>query len=175
VQPAASRGWSPKFTWSMDVCKFHDVLAGACRHRCCVCAGLMLRRLLVLVPFVVLGLASTGCGPRVKVSDARGPDGSNDWKRITCKRMDKKCFSAARALCPNGYIFTKSGASVSSRANTLSSQGGVGVKTLPHESEWGTAMYSKKPGTLMVLCAESSNAVAIGNHDEDHESAAAGY
>lgn len=57
-----------------------------------------------LLPAVLaaLALSTVACG-RVHVDDARGPDGSNEWKSISCRHMDKRCFRTAAELCPNGY------------------------------------------------------------------------
>ena len=67
----------------------------------------MLRALLATTFALALTSVVVGCGHHpVKVKETTGPDGSADWKQITCKRMDKRCFKAARAICPNGYVFT---------------------------------------------------------------------
>jgi len=106
----------------------------------------MIARILFVVSAVAFGSVMVGCGHKpVSVKSTRGPDGNNDWKQITCKRMDKRCFSAARAMCPNGYVFTDG------RPNET---GSSNVKTLPPQEQWGDRMYSKKPGKLLVRCTD---------------------
>ena len=86
--------------------------------------------------------------------------------------MDKKCFRTAAALCPNGYYFARSagplpgaardtddddGASVASRptAAAPAPQAGVNTKTLPPQERWGSSMYTRKGGTILVQCADA--------------------
>ena len=117
----------------------------------------------------VLALSTVACG-RVHVDDARGPDGSNEWKSISCRHMDKRCFRTAAELCPNGYYFARgAGAiappqaevasedgSVSSdpRASAAPPRAGVNAKTLPPQERWGSGMYSRHGGTILVQCAD---------------------
>ena len=118
-------------------------------------------------------LAGLGCH-RVVVDDVRGPDGG-DWKRISCRRMDKKCYSAAAQMCPNGYYFAKAAgpspaavahaheddaddddvasSSGKTRASGPHPQAG-NVKTLPPQERWGSGMYSRHGGTILVQCAD---------------------
>jgi hypothetical protein len=113
----------------------------------------------------VLGVLSAGCHgrARVQVHNTHGPDGAADWKRISCTHMDKRCFSAARAMCPNGYYFTRDDSttstnkrSASSKTSQPSPRRGVNAKTLPPEEKWGHEMYSSEPGTLVVRCADGT-------------------
>jgi len=114
----------------------------------------------------LLGLSSAACN-RVRVEDARGPD-HTDWKRISCSRMDKKCFKAAAELCPNGYYFAKESGSVPAAADThavhidedgepVKASGarpaGTNVTTLPPQERWSNGMYSRKRGSILVQCA----------------------
>lgn len=100
---------------------------------------------------------------RVRVDDVRGPD-RTDWKRISCRHMDKRCYRAAAALCPNGYYFAKASrspaaphASSSGAANHHARaphpQAGVNATTLPPQERWGNGMYSRKGGAILVQCA----------------------
>jgi hypothetical protein len=77
--------------------------------------------------------------------------------------MDKKCFRTAEQLCPNGYYFAlaagplpaadESAPATSSRAPQP--QAGVNAKTLPPQERWGSGMYSRKGGTILVQCADA--------------------
>ena len=125
-----------------------------------------------LLPAILglLALSTVACG-RVHVDDARGPDGSNEWKSISCRHMDKRCFRTAAELCPNGYYFARgAGAiappheevateegSVSSdpRASAPPPRAGVNAKTLPPQERWGSGMYSRHGGTILVQCADA--------------------
>lgn len=122
----------------------------------------------------VLGLSSVACN-RVRVDDVRGPD-ATDWKRISCTRMDKKCFKAAELMCPNGYYFAKASGSPGgtivetdegeivttpgARRTAPHPQAGVNARTLPPQSTWGPGMYSRKRGTILVQCASN-----VPSHD----------
>lgn len=104
----------------------------------------------IVVGVFALALSSglVGCGHHgapVKVKETKGPDGSADWKQITCKRMDKKCFQAARAICPNGYVFTDGRPAEKGEAKT---------QALPPQEQWSDSMYSKKPGKLLIRCTD---------------------
>jgi hypothetical protein len=118
--------------------------------------------LLAAFAFAALALSTVACN-RVHVDDVRGPDGSNEWKSISCRHMDKKCFRTAEQLCPNGYYFARAAgplpaeagegaAATSSRAP--SPQPG-NVKTLPPQERWGSGMYSRRGGTILVQCADA--------------------
>ena len=128
-----------------------------------------LRPLLATVFFAFFALSGLACH-RVVVDDVRGPDGA-DWKRISCRRMDKKCYSAAAQMCPNGYYFARAAGPAPAvathdedgdevapashaRASGPSPQAG-NVKTLPPQERWGSGMYSKHGGTILVQCAET--------------------
>ena len=123
---------------------------------------MMLRSvLLVAAPLVVL-LGLAGCHP-VQVRETAGPDGSGDWKRISCPHLDRRCFATARSICPNGYVFTKEpgrGATSAKRAKvepaTPAPEPAANVTTLPPEETWSSDMYSNKPGTLVVRCASGA-------------------
>lgn len=127
-----------------------------------------------LLPAVLaaLALSTVACG-RVHVDDARGPDGSNEWKSISCRHMDKRCFRTAAELCPNGYYFARGAGAVSAPApaaddasedGAVSSEAhataphpraGVNARTLPPQERWGSAMYSRRGGTILVQCADA--------------------
>lgn len=124
-----------------------------------------------LLPAVlaVLALSTVACG-RVHVDDARGPDGSNEWKSISCRHMDKRCFRTAAELCPNGYYFARGAGAISAPAAVESGsegseggvvaaapppQAGVNAKTLPPQERWGSGMYSRRGGTILVQCADA--------------------
>ena len=127
-----------------------------------------------LLPAVLaaLALSTVACG-RVHVDDARGPDGSNEWKSISCRHMDKRCFRTAAELCPNGYYFARGAGAVSAPApagddtsddGAVSSEAhaaaphpraGVNAKTLPHQERWGSGMYSRRGATILVQCADA--------------------
>lgn len=120
-----------------------------------------------LALLALLGLSSVACN-RIHVDDVRGPD-ATDWKRISCSRMDKKCFKAAAQLCPNGYYFAKASGTVPAAVDTgvahededgtpaVASgphlRAGVNVKTLPPQERWGDGMYSRNRGAILVQCA----------------------
>jgi hypothetical protein len=123
--------------------------------------------------FGVLALSSIACN-RVRVDDVRGPDGG-DWKRLSCKRMDEKCYRTAAQLCPNGYYFARAagpapgvgpavqadaddeGAPASApHASTAHPQAGVNAKTLPPQEKWGRGMYSSQRGAILVQCASTT-------------------
>jgi hypothetical protein len=109
----------------------------------------MLRALLTVGFALALTSAVVGCGhQRVKVKETTGPDGSADWKQISCKRMDKRCYQAARAICPNGYVFTD--------GRPAEKGGDAKTKTLPPQEQWSDRMYSKKPGKLLIRCTDHS-------------------
>jgi hypothetical protein len=115
----------------------------------------------------LLALATSAChSHRVRVQETRGPDGATGWKRISCPHLDKKCFSVARSMCPNGYYFIKQsewGRPAPERARERraaeSPRAGVNTKTLPPEEKWGRQMYSRKPGTLVVQCASGQTSI----------------
>jgi hypothetical protein len=128
-----------------------------------------------LLPAVLaaLALSTVACG-RVHVDNARGPDGSNEWKSISCRHMDKRCFRTAEQLCPNGYYFARGagaiapspqaeevasedGAPVSAdpRASAPAPRAGVNAKTLPAQERWGSGMYTRRGGTILVQCADA--------------------
>jgi hypothetical protein len=107
-----------------------------------------LRSVLVLSCFAFFGVTSLACGTRVKVADVRGPDGG-DWKKLSCSRMNEKCFKAAERMCPNGYVFAREHDPAPASADGK-------VTTLPPQEEWGGEMYSKKPGKLLVRCSTSA-------------------
>jgi hypothetical protein len=121
-----------------------------------------------------LALSTVACG-RVHVDDARGPDGSNEWKSISCRHMDKRCFRTAAELCPNGYYFARGAGAVAAPVAAPASEdtdeegalrsgphaaaspprAGVNAKTLPPQERWGSSMYSRRGGTILVQCAEA--------------------
>jgi hypothetical protein len=117
--------------------------------------------------FGLFALSTVACN-RVRVDDVRGPD-NTDWKRISCRRMDKKCYRAAARLCPNGYYFAKATGPVRASTTYVDEDGtvigtsnqpaphpraGVNAKTLPPQERWGDGMYSRNGGTIIVQCAE---------------------
>lgn len=51
-------------------------------------------------PFVIV-LLLVGCG--ASSSRVVGPDGSNDWYSITCRRNMSNCLERAGEVCPSGY------------------------------------------------------------------------
>lgn len=138
----------------------------------------MLRLLRLAGPalFGLLALSTVACN-RVRVDDVRGPD-HTDWKRISCRRMDKKCYRAAAELCPNGYYFaraegpvrgtttyvdddgdvvaTSGGSPAASMPAAPHPRAGVNAKTLPPQERWGEGMYSRKGGTILVQCASNT-------------------
>lgn len=121
--------------------------------------------------FVALFALSTVACNRVRVDDVRGPD-ATDWKRISCRRMDKKCYRAAAQLCPNGYYFAKAAGPVAAPTAYVDEDGdvlaapsprlpsprprvGVNAQQLPPQERWDAGMYSRKGGTILVQCAEA--------------------
>lgn len=129
--------------------------------------------LLATASLAALALSTVACN-RVRVDDVRGPDGSNEWKSISCRHMDKRCFKTAANLCPNGYYFARAagpqpaaasrvavdgndeGSATSSEpAAAPHPQAGVNTKTLPPQERWGSGMYSRQHGTILVQCAEA--------------------
>jgi hypothetical protein len=132
---------------------------------------------LLAVAFAALALSTVACG-RVHVDDARGPDGSNDWKSISCRHMDKRCYRKAAEICPNGYYFARGAGAISAPiaaaaptdeageegAGAVSGgpgavaprpQAGVNARTLPPQERWGSGMYSRHGGTILVQCADA--------------------
>jgi hypothetical protein len=120
-----------------------------------------------------VALSAVACN-HVRVEPVRGPDGSSEWQSISCTHMDKKCFRTAEALCPNGYYFARSagplpGAArgadddVDDRAHAAgrevatapSPQAGVNTRTLPPQDRWGSSMYTRRGGTILVQCADA--------------------
>jgi len=118
-----------------------------------------------------VALSAVACN-RVRVEPVRGPDGSNEWQSISCTHMDKKCFRTAASLCPNGYYFARSAgplpgsrgsddddgsATAASRPTAVAPapQAGVNTKTLPPQERWGSSMYTRKGGTILVQCADA--------------------
>jgi hypothetical protein len=129
--------------------------------------------LLSSVFVVAVGLSAVACN-RVRVEPVRGPDGSNEWQSISCTHMDKKCFRTAAALCPNGYYFARSAGPLpgyaagdddehvvasssggGTRAAAPTPQAGVNARTLPPQERWGSSMYTRKSGTILVQCADA--------------------
>ena len=123
--------------------------------------------------FGVLALSSVACN-RVRVDDVRGPDGA-DWKRLSCRHMDEKCYRTAAAMCPNGYYFARAAgpapavgpavqeadgdegwSPAAPRASAGHPQAGVNAKTLPPQESWGSGMYSSRRGTILVQCAATT-------------------
>jgi len=123
--------------------------------------------------FAALALSTVACG-RVHVDDARGPDGSNDWKSISCRHMDKRCYRKAAEICPNGYYFARAAGAITAPAAAAAESGdedgnassdpraaapppraGVNAKTLPPQERWGSGMYSRHGGTILVQCADA--------------------
>lgn len=96
----------------------------------------------------VLGSAALAC-TKVRVEEAKGPDGGH-WRKITCSRLDQKCFKAAAKMCPNGYYFGRIGGGPPNAAPAAPGS----VTKLPPQEEWGKDMYSREPGALLVKCAE---------------------
>ncbi len=117
--------------------------------------------------FAALAFSTVACN-RVHVDEVRGPDGSNEWKSISCRHMDKRCFRMAAELCPNGYYFARGagpvpvytaqrnadGTPVAATAVAPHPQAGVNAKTLPPQERWGDGMYSHRGGTILVQCAD---------------------
>lgn len=119
----------------------------------------------------LFALSTVACS-RVHVDDVRGPD-NTDWKRVSCRRMDKKCYRAAAQLCPNGYYFAKAAGTAPAATTYVDEDGvvigtksaipvaphpqaGVNAKTLPPQERWGDGMYSRRGGTLLVQCANNT-------------------
>jgi hypothetical protein len=132
-----------------------------------------LSRYVAAASLAALALSPVACN-RVRVDDARGPDGSNEWKSISCRHMDKRCFKTASELCPNGYYFARAAGPLpaAGAAPHVDSdrdddgdesvsrvaphpKAGVNTKTLPPQERWGSGMYSRKRGTILVQCAEA--------------------
>ena len=127
---------------------------------------------LAALAFGALALSTAACG-RVRVDDARGPDGSNEWKSISCRHMDKRCYRKAAEICPNGYYFARAAGAISApvaaaepgdeeanastdpRAAAPPPRAGVNAKTLPPQERWGSGMYSRHGGTILVQCADA--------------------
>ncbi len=127
---------------------------------------------LAALAFGALALSTVACG-RVRVDDARGPDGSNEWKSISCRHMDKRCYRKAAEICPNGYYFARAAGAISApvaaaepgdeeanassdpRAAAPPPRAGVNAKTLPPQERWGSGMYSRHGGTILVQCADA--------------------
>jgi hypothetical protein len=137
---------------------------------------LRLRDLLPFGAFAMVALSSAACH-RVHVDDVRGPDG-HDWKRVSCTRMDQRCFKVAAAMCPDGYYFARAAGSVAvpiaapevsdgedadeeraPRAGASSPRASMNAQTLPPQERWGSAMYSRRGGAILVRCA-------MRGHDE---------
>ncbi len=127
-----------------------------------------LRSILLVSATLVLGTMSFACN-RVRVSEVRGPDG-NDWKKISCRHLDSRCYRTAERMCPNGYYFAyadASGAPVREppKAEEQEPQAsgvaapperGKNTTDLPPRSEWGHDMYSWQRGTILVKCADAT-------------------
>lgn len=123
--------------------------------------------------FVALFAVSTVACNRVRVDDVRGPD-ATDWKRISCRRMDKKCYRAAEQLCPNGYYFAKAAGPAPASATYVDDNGDavatssraasraphpqvdVNAQRLPPQERWDSSMYSRRGGTILVQCAATT-------------------
>jgi hypothetical protein len=121
-----------------------------------------LASVLASVPVLAaLALSTMACN-RVHVDDARGPDGSNEWKSISCRHMDKRCFRTAAELCPNGYYLARAAGRLPASAGSPGPAGASqapspqasNVTTLPPQERWGSGMYSRQGGTILVQCAE---------------------
>lgn len=112
----------------------------------------------VLVALVALSGAACS---RVRVHAVQGPDGA-DWAALSCRHMDKRCFRAAAAMCPSGYYFANAAGPVTSDEQVISSSAGpeprpgVNVQRLPPQERWGSRMYSRKGGTILVKCAAAT-------------------
>lgn len=115
-------------------------------------------RSLVLLLLGVSAAALAGCHNHVTVQSASSADGGDGWKRISCARLDKKCFSVAKAICPEGYTFAKVAGRkpIPPMDEPLHAEPPSPVEsrvlTLPPQERWSSAMYSRKPGTLLVRC-----------------------
>lgn len=130
-----------------------------------------------------LALVSTVACNRVRVEEVRGPDGSDEWVRISCRHMDAKCYRAAARVCPSGYYFARAATPGSSeprssrhvqavevddvedapRAPLASGPApghGARVETLPPQERWSGELYSKKSGAILVRCAASADRTA---------------
>lgn len=131
--------------------------------------------ILTVALFASLSAGSFGCN-RVRVDDVRGPDG-NDWKRVSCRHMDQRCFKTAAVMCPSGYYFTRAdapgavheapapaassdsdddGATASAPAAAAPPEVGKNAKPLPPQNQWDRGMYSHKRGTILVKCAAAT-------------------
>jgi hypothetical protein len=120
-------------------------------------------RVAPLLVLVATALGTVACH-RVRVEEVRGPDGSEEWKKLSCKRLDRKCYAVAKKLCPNGYYFAKNPVAVrgepdrdeARRTSAAPDKRGSTVKTLPPQEQWGSEMYSRRRGELLVRCAEDA-------------------
>jgi hypothetical protein len=131
---------------------------------------LRLRGLLPFGVFAVVALSSVACH-HVHVDDVRGADGQ-DWKRVSCSRVDKRCFKVAAAMCPDGYYFARASGSIAipiaapeasddeggdepspPRAGAPSPRAPLNAQTLPPQERWGSGMYSRHRGAILVRCA----------------------
>ena len=124
-------------------------------------------RLQALVAVALFGSTSFACHPRVRVEGARGPDGDDAWRRVSCRHMDRACYTAVERMCPNGYYFTPAGEARASRQVATSADGkvvvvegaaaapesGKNVKTLPPQRDWDRDMYTSDRGAILVKCA----------------------
>ena len=124
-------------------------------------------RLRSFVTVAFLGTMAFACN-RVRVDEVRGPDG-NEWKRISCRHMDPRCYSTAQRMCPNGYFMTyadgegppavSSEPASSTEATTPGAapapEVGRNVKQLPPQNQWSHGMYSWSRGTILVKCADA--------------------
>jgi hypothetical protein len=133
-------------------------------------------RLRTFLVVALFGSMAFACN-RVRVDDVRGPDG-NEWKRISCRHMDPRCYNTAHRMCPNGYFMTYADAAgapvreapvavtaeASEEASTSESitpgaapppQVGKNAKELPPQNQWSHGMYSWSRGTILVKCADS--------------------
>jgi len=122
-------------------------------------------RLRSLAAVVLFGTMTFACN-RVRVDEVRGPDG-DAWMKISCRRMDQRCYKTALAMCPNGYYFTRvgSGAVLPAPKNVDDAgdddddapvavpQRGRNVTKLPPQSQWDRSMYSAHRGAILVRCA----------------------
>ena len=85
--------------------------------------------------------------------------------------MDKRCFRTAAELCPNGYYFARGAGAIAPpreevasedgavssdpRASAPPPRAGVNARTLPPQERWGSGMYSRHGGTILVQCADA--------------------
>ncbi|MBX3191439.1 MAG: hypothetical protein KF819_30875 [Labilithrix sp.] len=118
----------------------------------------------------VFGIATAACH-RVRVDDVRSSDGS-EWKRLSCRHLDKHCYRTAQKLCPNGYYFTRnasvhepfSGSSSDNRdyaeepsAPRQGPPAGAAVRQLPPQEDWDRGMYSRERGAILIQCARATS------------------